>query len=170
MEHNRGISSWAGHARRALALVSMAAVMATVMVTWLWSPPARATEVRLLPAAAPLVDGRPDTVRVAAAAERERAADRAGDGDGDDDAGSGMKVRGKTLRGTVNINTATAEQLSMLPGIGPAKAQRIVESRSRQGPFQRTRDLRRVRGIGFKTFKKLEPYLAVKGDTTLTVE
>ncbi len=76
----------------------------------------------------------------------------------------------KTLRGKLNINTATTEQLQLLPGIGPAKAQRIIEFRQKQGKFRRTRDIRRIKGIGYKTFKRLEPHLSTDGPTTLTVE
>ncbi|MBE7451043.1 MAG: helix-hairpin-helix domain-containing protein [Kofleriaceae bacterium] len=47
----------------------------------------------------------------------------------------------------------------------PAKAERIVTWRSRHGPFRRVADLRKVKGDGYKTFKKLEPYLDVKRGT-----
>ena len=73
----------------------------------------------------------------------------------------------KVSRGRVNLNTATAEELERLPGIGPAKAERIVAFRARHGPFKRVVDLRRVKGFGRKTFKRLEPFLDIKGATTL---
>jgi competence protein ComEA len=66
------------------------------------------------------------------------------------------------------LNTATVEQLTLLPGIGPAKAERILSWRRKHGPFRRTADLRRVSGFGFKTFKRLEAYLTTTGPTTLT--
>ena len=81
-----------------------------------------------------------------------------------------LTVKGKILRGKLNLNTATEEQLQMLPGIGEAKARRIVEDRQKRGKFQRVRDLKRVKGIGYKTLKKLTPYLAVDGETTLQLE
>lgn len=59
----------------------------------------------------------------------------------------------------VNLNTATVEQLLTLPGIGPSKAQAIVETRQKIGGFKKLEDLLRVKGIGRKTFKKLEPML-----------
>jgi competence protein ComEA len=74
---------------------------------------------------------------------------------------------GKDLAGKVNLNTATEEQLMLLPSVGPAKAERIVTWRKKNGGFKRVADLRRVKGFGYKTFKRLEPYLDIKGDTTL---
>jgi competence protein ComEA len=71
------------------------------------------------------------------------------------------------LSGKLNLNTATEDQLMVLPSVGPAKAERIVTWRKKNGGFKRTADLRRVKGFGYKTFKKLEPYLDIKGDTTL---
>ncbi|MBV8756868.1 MAG: helix-hairpin-helix domain-containing protein [Deltaproteobacteria bacterium] len=73
----------------------------------------------------------------------------------------------KELTGKINLNTATEEQLMLLPSVGPAKADRIVAWRKKNGAFKRTADLRRVKGFGYKTFKRLEPFLDIKGDTTL---
>ena len=73
----------------------------------------------------------------------------------------------KELAGKLNLNTATEDQLMMLPTVGPAKAERIVAWRKKNGAFRRTADLRHVKGFGYRTFKKLEPYLDIKGETTL---
>jgi len=70
-------------------------------------------------------------------------------------------------QGVVNINTATPEQLQLLPGIGPSKAGAIVKYRAKR-KFKATHELIRIRGIGHKTFRKLRVYLAVKGQTTLS--
>lgn len=70
----------------------------------------------------------------------------------------------------VNINTATVEQLALLPRIGPKVAQRIVDWRDKYGPFERSTDLMQVRGIGENTFEILEKYLVLEGDTTLEVK
>lgn len=71
-----------------------------------------------------------------------------------------------TIEGQVNLNTASAEQLELLPGIGPAMAKKIVDFRASK-PFQDTGQIVRIKGIGPKTYAKLKPFLAVKGDTTL---
>jgi competence ComEA-like helix-hairpin-helix protein len=76
----------------------------------------------------------------------------------------------KQLTGKLNLNTANEEQLQLLPTVGPAKAERIVAWRAKNGGFKRVADLRRVKGFGYKTFKKLEPYLDIKGDTTLAAK
>ena len=73
----------------------------------------------------------------------------------------------KSVTGKLNLNTATEEQLMLLPTVGPSKAERIVTWRKKNGGFKRTADIRRVKGFGYKTFKRLEPFLDIKGDTTL---
>ena len=123
------------------AMVAVAAVaMMVVGGSWLGSGPALAA---------------PATVSVSAAAA-------APDADSDRPARHGKAVSGK-----ININTATEEQLVLLPGVGPSKAERVVAFRTKHGPFKRVADLRHVKGFGYKTIKKLEAFLDVKGDTTL---
>ncbi len=55
----------------------------------------------------------------------------------------------------LNLNTATAEQLESLPGIGPALAGRILAFRADYGPFRSAEDVMRVRGIGERTYEAL---------------
>ncbi len=53
----------------------------------------------------------------------------------------------------VNINKASVDQLSTLKRIGPSYAQRIVDYRRENGPFQKPVDIIKVRGIGIKTYE-----------------
>jgi len=64
----------------------------------------------------------------------------------------------------VNLNTASVEQLTTLPGVGPKLAARIVEYRQKSGTFRNTQELMNVQGIGEKNFAKIEAWLSV-GET-----
>ena len=61
----------------------------------------------------------------------------------------------------ININLADAATLQMIPGIGPSKAERILEYRETTGPFQNIEDIKNVSGIGNKTFENIREYLCV---------
>ena len=61
----------------------------------------------------------------------------------------------------VNLNTATAEQLDRLPGVGPKTVALIIEYREKNGGFKKVEDLMNVRGIGEKSFLKLRPLVTV---------
>lgn len=61
----------------------------------------------------------------------------------------------------LELNTATAADLEMLPGIGPALAGRIAESRDAAGPFVKVEDLLRVHGIGPRTLQRLRKLVSV---------
>lgn len=64
----------------------------------------------------------------------------------------------------VNINTATAQELQTLNGIGPAKANAIIEYRNANGPFKSVEDLKNVRGIGSGvTFQRISQQVTVGG-------
>jgi competence protein ComEA len=63
----------------------------------------------------------------------------------------------------VDLNTATANQLDALKGIGPAKAKAIIDYREKNGPFRNVDDLKHVKGFGMKTIEKLRPELTVDG-------
>ena len=64
--------------------------------------------------------------------------------------------------GVVNLNTATAEELSKLPGIGETIAQKIVEFRAVNGAFRRSEHLMLIDGISEKRFREIKPYISVE--------
>lgn len=129
--------------QRGLTVAALALVMVVSGVVWL-SPRAAIAGPKALPGAA---------------------APKPPPHGGDDDS---APPRGKkAVTGKLNLNTATADQLMMLPGVGPSKAERVVAWRGKHGPFKRVQDLRKVKGFGYKTLKKLEPNLDVKGESTL---
>ncbi len=70
-------------------------------------------------------------------------------------------ARAQPAPGSVDINTATAEQLIALPGIGPVTAEKIVAFRDENGPFETAEDLLQVRGIGEKKLARIRVYLHV---------
>lgn len=75
------------------------------------------------------------------------------------------KVR-VVLDGKVNLNTADAQLLNMLPGVGMASAERIIARRERR-PFRRPEELVRVKGFGARRFQRVRPYVSVEGPSTL---
>jgi competence protein ComEA len=105
--------------------------------------------------------------RTAAAAPTTAPAQAAPTAQSDAAEHAAKKSSRKQLTGKINLNTATEEQLLMLPSVGPTKAERIVAWRKKNGGFKRVADLRHVKGFGYKSFKRLEPYLDIKGDNTL---
>ena len=61
----------------------------------------------------------------------------------------------------VNINTADSATLQTIPGIGPSKAERIIEYRTSNGRFSSIEDIKNVSGIGDKTYESIKDYLVV---------
>ena len=75
--------------------------------------------------------------------------------------------RATDLQDKLDPNTATAEDLSALPNLGPAMARRIIEDRNQfqkqhpnQPAYQKLEDLQRIKGIGAATLENLKPYLS----------
>ena len=62
----------------------------------------------------------------------------------------------------LNINTASAEELESLSGIGPQMAQKIVQYREEHGNFTSVEALTEVKGLGEKTLEKLKPFISVE--------
>lgn len=82
------------------------------------------------------------------------------------DAGEKAKKKAK-LEGVVNINTATSEQLQLLPLIGKKKAEEIIKYREKKGEFKAIEDIKNVKGVGDKLFDKIKDNIVVEGDTTV---
>lgn len=70
--------------------------------------------------------------------------------------------KAKQLTEKININTADLQTLTSLKGIGPEKAQNIIDYRSKSGSFKSIEDLKKVKGIGEKTYSLIAPLLTVK--------
>jgi competence protein ComEA len=65
------------------------------------------------------------------------------------------------LTDKININTATAEQLQTLPGIGPVLAKTIIDHRTKNGKFNKIEEILNVKGVGEKMFQKIKGRLVV---------
>ena len=63
----------------------------------------------------------------------------------------------------ININTATVEQLQLLPDIGPSRAEAIVRYRDEFGPFTCIEEIMEVKGIGDKIFAKIRDLICIGG-------
>jgi len=61
----------------------------------------------------------------------------------------------------ININTANAEELDKLPGIGPSLAKAIIDYRTKNGPFNKIEDINDVKGIGDALFEKIKDQITV---------
>lgn len=142
-------NGFASFPRRFVSIAALVALLVSMQATW-----------QLAPATAKPVEKAPAAKRqLPEAAEPEAPDDEA-------PARASRSKKGE-LTGKLNLNNATEEQLQLLPTVGPAKAERIVAWRKKFGSFKRTADLRKVKGFGYKTFKRLEPYLETSGETTL---
>jgi competence protein ComEA len=79
-----------------------------------------------------------------------------------------LAADGGDLSGVVNVNTATAEQLMLLPGIGEAKARAILGRRKEQGGFKTVDELLEVKGIGAAALDRIRSFVAIQGKTSLS--
>ena len=83
-----------------------------------------------------------------------------------DQTASSKSTKSDELR--VNLNTASAEELTELPGIGVKVAARIVTYRDENGRFQKAEEIMNVKGIGEKMFTRLQPHIFVDGKSKKT--
>jgi competence protein ComEA len=134
-------------AKRAAVMIAALTMVVVAGTTWLGAGPALAAPAKIAAATLPAGSGGDDVEHAEHAAPKRKA-----------------------VSGKLNLNTATEDQLVMLPGVGPSKAERVVTWRQKHGAFKRVADLRHVKGFGYKTIKKLEPYLDIKGESTLKAE
>lgn len=77
-------------------------------------------------------------------------------------ANSAVRSAGEMGGGKINLNKADETELETLPGIGPAKASAILDYRKQNGMFQSVEDLKKISGIGDKTFEKLKDLISVQ--------
>ena len=68
-------------------------------------------------------------------------------------------------KSTINLNTATLDQLATLPGVGQKTAERILEYRTKNGGFKKIEELMNIKGIGEKNFLKLKPLVSAPPKT-----
>ncbi len=71
-------------------------------------------------------------------------------------------LAGAEEQAKININTATAEELSILKGIGEKKAASIMEYRENHGHFTKIEDIKNVKGIGDKIFEEIKDSITIE--------
>ncbi len=80
---------------------------------------------------------------------------------GESPSGSGADAGSTVVSGKVNINTATADQLTTLKGIGESTAQKIIDYRQQNGSFKSIEDIKNVSGIGDKKYAAIKDSITV---------
>lgn len=83
---------------------------------------------------------------------------------------AGPKAPETRLVGVVNVNTATSDELQLLPGIGPVRAVAIVDHRRDHGAFKSADGLVAVSGIGERALARIRAHIAVAGKTTAKLQ
>lgn len=73
-----------------------------------------------------------------------------------------VRVFDQGSEGKINVNTADENQLTQLPGVGPALARKIIQEREKNGYFYYLEDLRVVNGIGEKMIEKIRDLICFK--------
>jgi competence protein ComEA len=81
-------------------------------------------------------------------------------------AAGGASAADPALSGVVNVNTASEQELQLLPGVGEARARAIVEARKQKGGFKSVDELEEVKGIGEAGLAQMRPFVTLSGQTT----
>lgn len=76
-------------------------------------------------------------------------------------ASAALAAKELPARHSINLNTATLQQLEQLPGVGPSRAQKILDYRRKSGSFRSVNDLLVIRGISKNEVDKIRPYVIV---------
>jgi len=71
--------------------------------------------------------------------------------------------------GKLNVNTASAADLTRLPGIGEVIGFRIVKERERRGAFRETKELKEIKGISERVYEGIRKHVAIQGENSLKV-
>jgi len=85
-------------------------------------------------------------------------------------AAAGQAADPLPLTGVVNVNTASVEELQLLPGIGESRAQALIDLRKRRGGFKSLDELKEVKGIGNASLERMRPHVRLDGKTTARVQ
>jgi competence protein ComEA len=72
------------------------------------------------------------------------------------------EILSQKLKEKININTGSAQELELIPGIGPVLSQRILKYRMDMGRFQNIEELKKIYGIGENKFEQIKEYVTVK--------
>ena len=156
---NRGL-------RRVLSIAAFTTLVAAVTMAFAEAPQSR-NSITITNAEPALSTSPPPAIRLAEAPTTRPKTTRSKSASKTTTSIKSQNGAKKQLSGTININIANADELTKLPGIGPKKASLIVRWRKQHGKFGRVVDLRRVKGFGAKSVKKLLPYLAITGKHSL---
>jgi len=71
--------------------------------------------------------------------------------------------------GKLNVNTASAADLTRLPGIGGVIGFRIIKERERRGAFRETKELMEIKGISERVYEGIRTHVAIQGENSLKV-
>ncbi len=74
---------------------------------------------------------------------------------------AGVQTINQNQGSKINLNTATAEELDKIPGVGPARAKAILDYRSEHGSFKTIEEIKNIKGIGDKSFENIKDLITV---------